>query len=292
MKLRDIYSVSNCTNAKLPAVSFEVFPPKGGCEQYPALYAELNILKKYNPILVSLTWGAGGNNNNSMELVGALRHSLDLNVMAHFTCVCNSFVNVENHIKEIETLGVDNILALRGDEPQDIEVCHMDFRYASDLVSFVKSKTDLSVAVAGYPEGHIEAPDLHTDIKNLKHKLNCGGEVVFTQLFFDNDKFYTYIDLLDKNGISVPVVPGIMPIISYKQVERMTSMARISVPVKLAENLEKYKDSPDDMKKFGIEFASRQCSELIDYGVSGLHFYTLNKSYSTSKILDNITAIV
>lgn len=289
MRLREIYEDKKAGG--FPKISFEVFPPKGGAEQYPALYEELNILKKYKPSIVSLTWGAGGTNNNSMELVRSLRQDLKLNVMAHFTCICNSFKNVENHIKEIESFGIENVLALRGDEPQDIDVCHTDFRYANELVEFIKSKTDLSIGVAGYPEGHIEAESLETDIDNLKRKLDCGGEVVFTQLFFDNDKFFSYIERVRKKGITVPVIPGIMPIISYKQVEKMTSVAKISVPEDLRENLEKYKDNPDDMKKFGIDYAVAQCNELIKSDVCGLHFYTLNKAYSTSKILDNLAAI-
>lgn len=288
MRLRDIYK----GNSGKPKISFEVFPPKGGEEQYPALFEELNLLKKYKPELVSLTWGAGGNNNNSMLLVKTLRHDLDLNVMAHFTCICNSRESVENHIKDIESLGIQNVLALRGDEPKDLKVCHTDFRYANELVSFIKSATDLSVGVAGYPEGHIEAPDLKTDIENLKRKIDCGGEAVFTQLFFDNDKFFSFMDKICHVGITVPVIPGIMPVISAKQVQKMTSMARVSVPSALKSKIEKYADNPDDMKKLGIDYASEQCQKLIDAGVEGLHFYTLNKAYSTSKILDNIAATV
>ncbi len=292
MKLSEIYEDRAIASNGMPKISFEVFPPKGGESEFPALYQELNLLKKYNPALVSLTWGAGGNNNNSMELVKALLIELKLNVMAHFTCICNSKEKVEKHIKEIESLGIENVLALRGDEPQDIEVCHNDFRYANELVSFIKSKTDLSIAVAGYPEGHIEAPDLQTDLENLKYKVDCGADVIYTQLFFDNDVFYSYVEKVRKLGINIPVIPGIMPVISYKQVERMTSMAKISVPTSLRDNLEKYKASPDDIRKFGIEYASIQCAKLIEAGVSGLHFYTLNKAYSTSHILDNIISFV
>lgn len=289
MRLRDIYFNSNDSYERVkPIISFEVFPPKGGCEQYPALYEELKYLKKFNPALVSLTWGAGGNNNNSMELVKALRHDLDLNVMAHFTCICNSRENVENHIKDIELLGIKNILALRGDEPQDIKVCHTDFCYANELVSFIKSKTDLSVGVAGYPEGHIEAPDMKTDIENLKRKVDAGAEAIYTQLFFDNEKFFAYVEMVRNLGINIPIIPGIMPVISYKQVERMISMAKISVPSSLAAKIEKYRDNPDDMKKFGIDYASEQCQQLIDAKVKGLHFYTLNKAYSSARILENV----
>ena len=243
MRLRDIYKDSESCK-----ISFEVFPPKGGEIQYPELYQELKVLKKYNPVLVSLTWGAGGNNNNSMELVKALRHELDLNVMAHFTCICNSKENVESHIKEIETL----------------------------------------VGVAGYPEGHIEAVDLDTDIANLKRKVDAGAEAVFTQLFFENDKFYRYVDKVRSAGITLPIIPGIMPVISLKQVLRMTSMAKISVPSAMMSKLEKYQNNPDDMKKLGIDIASEMCDDLIRNGAQGLHFYTLNKSYSTVKILDNV----
>lgn len=292
MKLSEIYEDRAIASNVMPKISFEVFPPKGGENEFPALYQELNLLKKYNPALVSLTWGAGGKNNNSMELVKSLLLDLNFNVMAHFTCICNSKENVEKHIKEIEALGIENVLALRGDEPQDIDVCHKDFRYASELVTFIKSKTDLSIAVAGYPEGHIEAPDLKTDIDNLKRKVDCGAEAIYTQLFFYNDMYYSYVEKVRKQGIEIPIIPGIMPVISYKQVERMTSMAKVSVPVKMREKLEKFRDCPEDMKKFGIEYASIQCSKLIDFGVCGLHFYTLNKAYSTSHILDNVMSVV
>lgn len=288
MRLRDIYKSNNSGK---PQISFEVFPPKGGEKEYPALYEELKILKNYNPALVSLTWGAGGNNNNSMKLVSALRNKLDLNVMAHFTCICNTRENVENHIKDIESLGIENILALRGDEPKDLTVCSMDFRYANELVKFIKSKTDLSIGVAGYPEGHIEAPDLQTDIDNLKRKVDAGADVIYTQLFFDNEKYYSYLERVRSAGIDLPVIPGIMPVISFKQIERMTSMAKITVPKSLMVQIEKYKDSPCDMKKLGIEYATEQCKDLITNNVCGLHFYTLNKAFSAAHILDNLSLI-
>ena len=151
---------------------------------------------------------------------------------------------------------------------------------------FIKSKTDLSIAVAGYPEGHIESPDLETDLKYLKQKVETGADVIYTQLFFNNDKFYDFVEKVRELGITQPVIPGIMPIISAKQVKKMTSLARIEVPKSICEKLEKY--STADLKEFGIEYASKQCEGLIDFGVKGLHFFTLNRAYSTSKILDNI----
>lgn len=283
MKLNEIYNKQNkyeCT------ISFEVFPPKNPEKHYDDLFSELDTLNKYKPSLISLTYGAGGNNNTSIELTKLLNDKY--NVMAHFTCICNSRQSVINHIQEIQNLGVDNILALRGDIPLDKTLCEKDFHYADELVEFIKSNSNLSVAVAGYPEGHIEAPDLLTDIKNLQKKVEAGAETIFTQLFFDNSKFFSYIEKLQSLKIDLPVVAGIMPIISCKQIERMTTMAKVTIPSKLLAKIEKFKDNPDDMKKLGIDYASEQCCELIKNKVDGLHFYTLNKSYSTAKILENI----
>lgn len=291
MKLKEIYDKKDIrrkgvSDSGKPVISFEIFPPKGGEEQYPALFVELEKLKKYEPALVSLTWGAGGNNNNSFDLIKMVNERF--NVMPHFTCICNSFKNVEEHITDIENLGIDNILALRGDEPQDIKVCHTDFRFANELVRFIKSKSNLSVGVAGYPEGHIETPDLSKDIENLRKKVDEGAEAIYTQLFFDNEKFFSYVELVRDAGIKIPIIPGIMPVLSMKQVLRMTSLAKITVPDALMYKLQKYENNPEDLKKFGVDFASSQCSELIKAGIEGLHFFTLNKADSTSQILSNI----
>lgn len=291
MKLKEIYDKKDIrrngvSESGKPVISFEIFPPKGGVQQYPALFEELEKLKNFNPALVSLTWGAGGNNNNSFDLIKMVNEKF--NVMPHFTCICNSFKNVEEHIIDIENLGIDNILALRGDEPQDIKVCHTDFRYANELVRFIKSKSNLSVGVAGYPEGHIETPDLSIDIENLRKKVDEGAEAIYTQLFFDNKRFFSYVELVRDAGINIPIIPGIMPILSMKQVLRMTSMAKITVPDALMNKLQKYENNSEDLKKFGVDFASSQCSELIKAGVEGLHFFTLNKADSTSQILSNI----
>lgn len=281
MKLNEIYSKKDGLK-----ISFEVFPPKGGEVEYPELLKELECLEKYKPALVSLTWGASGNNNNSFELIKILNERY--NLMPHFTCVCNNFTNVEQHKSNIEILGIENILALRGDVPKNINDYCSDFRYANELVRFIKSKSNLCVGVAGYPEGHIEAVDLSSDIDNLKKKVDEGAEAVYTQLFFDNEKFFRYIEMVRKAGINIPVIPGIMPVISMKQILRMVSMAKITIPAALMRKFEQYENSPLEMRKFGVDFASLQCSELIASGIKGLHFFTLNKAASTSQILDNI----
>ena len=276
MKLREIYSTDKTV------ISFEVFPPKSEPEK---LLKETAILANHNPAFISLTYGAGGNENKSFNLLKNIKNA-GINVMPHFTCITSTKENIEKDIKKLTELGIENILALRGDIPQDKSLMKHDFHYANELVSFIKEKTNLSVGVAGYPEGHIESPDLKTDIDNLKRKVDAGADAIFTQLFFENGFFFDYVNRVRDVGITIPVIAGIMPVISKKQVNKMTSMANISVPKKLKEALEKYPDNA--LLEFGIEFASEQCRGLIKENVKGLHFYTLNKSYSTDKILNNI----
>lgn len=281
MKLSEIYK----RNGELK-ISFEIFPPKNGFEGYQDLLKQLENLSKFNPSLVSLTYGAGGSSNNSTDLVKIL--SSKYNVMTHFTCICNSKSDVDEHVNEISRYNIENILALRGDIPEDKSLCKHDFKYANELVYYLKNRTNLSIGVAGYPEGHIDASDLSEDINNLKKKLDAGANAIFTQLFYDSSKFFKYLELLDKNKIDTPVIAGIMPILSTKQVNKMTSIAKISIPSKLQSKLEKYENSNDDLKKFGIDFVSELCTKLIENNVSGLHFYTLNKSEASRKILENI----
>lgn len=272
MKLKKIYDKF--------AISFEVFPPK---DDDTKLFEELKVLKKYNPAFLSLTYSAGGNGGKSFKPVKDIK-DFDFDIMPHFTCISSTKESVSKDLKDLEDMGIDKILALRGDIPEDKNLIKHDFNYANELVSFIKNKTDLSIAVGGYPEGHIESPDLKTDIENLKRKVDEGADVIFTQLFFDNNKFYDFYELVEKVGINIPIIPGIMPVISKKQIEKMTTLAKISIP----DDLQNALDSYEDLKEFGIDYATKQCIDLINNGVKGLHFYTLNKSYSTGKILDNI----
>ena len=281
MKLKEIYAKNN----NFPVISFEVFPPT---YEYTKLLDEIEILKKYNPGFISLTCGAGGKGSKSIELLQLIQNK-KLNVMPHFTCINSSKESIENGIRDIEKLGVENVLALRGDIPEGYsELNKKDFEFACDLVKFIKEKTSLCVGVAGYPEGHIESPDLKNDIKYLKHKIEMGADAIFTQLFFDTDKFLAYKEILEKNKIYIPLIAGIMPIISKKQVEKMTSMARITIPKKIKNKIDKYATDNKSMLEFGITYAAEQCEKLISNDTIGLHFFTLNKAYSTSKILDNI----
>jgi len=278
MKLREIY------NNNKTVISFEVFPQK---DDEAKLLEEITILNKYNPAFISLTCGAGGKENKSFELLKDIQN-LGINVMPHFTCITSSKKSVEEGLKEIENIGIENILALRGDIPENPELRRYDFNYANELVNYIKAKTNLSIGVAGYPEGHVESPDIKSDIINLKKKVEAGADAIFTQLFFDNNKFFEYIRLVRNEGINIPIIAGIMPIKSYKQIVKMTSLARVTIPENLQTKINKYKEDSKSMTELGIEYASKQCEELINNNVTGLHFFTLNKSYSTSQILNNI----
>ncbi len=285
MELSEIYQQNNYGGVKdfTPKISFEIFPPKNG--NISDLFEELRILKKYNPALVSLTFGAsGGLNRFSFEDIKSIR-DLELNLMPHFTCVSMIKSEIENYIRSIENLGIENILALRGDIPEYLNTDDLDFIHASDLVDFIHTKSTLSIAVAGYPETHIESTNQKEDLKYLKQKVDYGASAIYTQMFFDNDKYYKYCEKVSEMGISIPIIPGIMPVRSLAQVDKMIGMARITFPEKFRQRLEKF---PNDTKQIGIEFCIEQCQNLIDFGVKGLHIFTLNHSDQTSEILENI----
>lgn len=296
MTLREIYSAykmqkTSFFKQKLPVISFEIFPPKNdeNGKKLEKLLTHLEVLKKYNPAFISLTYGAGGTTqNSSLNIIKRIQKDLNLTVMPHFTCVGTSKTGVKNYLDEIQALGIKSILALRGDIPEGIQQLDFDFRYANELVGFIKSQTNLSVGVAGYPEGHIDCTDLRIDLKNLKCKVDAGADAIYTQMFFDNDKFFNFVQLARDEGIEIPILPGILPIMNYQQLEKMLSMAKVTVPKLLMDKLEKYKDNPEDIKKVGIDFASYQCRQLIDAEVAGLHFFTLNTSDTVSQILNHI----
>ncbi|MBR5554740.1 methylenetetrahydrofolate reductase [bacterium] len=282
MKLSELY------NTKKRTISFEVFPPDTD-EKCEKLYLEMIELAKFKPDFISLTYGAGGKNDvQAKEVLNALHERFEFEIMPHLTCVCSNKKFIDESLNFLKQLGTENILALRGDKPNDSEITCTDFHYANELVEYLKAKTNFSIAVAGYPEGHIESKNIEDDIKNLKKKINAGGDAIFTQLFFDNDKFYKYKELVINAGITKPIIAGIMPILNLKQLQKMTTLANVSIPKKLLNKIEEHSEDSNYIKELGIEFASVQCEDLLANETNGLHFFTLNKSYSTSKILTNI----
>lgn len=295
MKLKDIYSNQETVDKKFftnkkPIISFEVFPPKENViTRNQSIIEELDQLMKYDPKLVSVTYGAGGSTKtNSLELTRLIKKDLNIDVMPHFTCKNASKEFIENYLAEIEEECVENVLALRGDIPSGEAITCHDFKYANELVEYINLKTNLAIGVAGYPEGHVESDSLDADILNLKKKVDAGAQVIYTQLFFDNNYFYKYVDLVRAAGIEIPIVPGILPVTNYNQLTRMISLCNVDVPAALKEKLDKHKDDADTIKEIGQNYATMQAKQLIGYGVQGLHFYILNKAFPTCEILESI----
>ena len=287
MKLSEIYAKKD-----KPIISFEVFPPKGEGldEKIEKLFEELKLMCQNKPALISVTYGAGGSNRStSLKIVQELKKHLNQPVMPHFTCVCSSRKYIEEYIKEIEDLGILNILALRGDEPEDIDVCYRDFKSAIELIEYLRGHSELEFAVASYPEKHPKAKTFEDDLNVLKKKQDLGAKVTYTQLFYKNENFYRFYENCLKNNITIPIIPGVLPVCSFKQLSRIVELSGVDIDGKTLEYFEKYKDSKEDTIKAGVEFASKQCEDLLNFGVRGIHFYTLNKARSSCEVIKNIT---
>lgn len=272
--------------------SLEVFPPKDDIsgEKLNLLIQELKSLQQYMPSLVSITYGAGGLGSREKTLICAkkIQDELKFNCMPHFTCAGSTFDFVLKYINDINNLGFNNILALRGDKTKDEKLqsnIKSDFEYASDLIKFIKTNSSIDISAAGYPEGHCEAQSLDNNLNILKIKADCGASSIYTQLFFDNEKFYTYFEKARKLNIDIPIIPGILPITSFNQTYKMTQMCHASIPKKLFQKLEKYQNNKHAIFEIGFEHACTQIKELINFGINEAHFYTLNKAASTENIL-------
>ena len=275
--------------------SFEIFPPKK-TSSVETIYDTLEELKDLKPAFISVTYGAGGSmteagNSKTCEIASIIKNKYDMIPVAHLTCVNSSKAQVEAELKALKENGIENILALRGDINSDIPPCS-DFRYASDLVKFIKEYGDFNISGACYPEGHAEAEDNIQDILNLKNKIEAGVSHLMSQLFFDNSYFYEFRDKARLAGISVPIEAGIMPVTNKSQIERMVSMCGASIPQKLAKIMQRYENEPEELKKAGIDFAIEQIIDLISNGVDGIHLYTMNNPYVARKISESIGSLL
>jgi methylenetetrahydrofolate reductase (NADPH) len=270
-----------------PSVSFEFFPPK--TEQgFTALYQTIEELRPLKPSYVSVTYGAGGSTRQkTVELVERIQREIGIRAMAHLTCVGHNADEIGTILDDLWNGGIRNVLALRGDPPAGqswFVATEGGFEYADQLVKYVKSRHDFSVGIAGYPEGHPQCLNRTRDLENLKRKVDNGGGFIITQLFFDNGEFYRWRDAARTMGIKVPIIAGIMPILNLSQIKRFISMCGAKIPHPLLLKLESLESNPDDVAKAGVEYATRQCQDLLFHGVDGVHFYTLNNSKATVQI--------
>lgn len=269
-------------------VSFEFFPPKKE-EAESILFETIEQLKKYNPDFVSVTYGAAGSSTEkTVEWTRRTRLDYELEVMMHLTCVSATGDALKYTLSELDNMKVKNVLALRGDTPKEEEgqKTLSEFEYASDLVKFLKKNGDYCVGVACYPEGHVQSKSIDQDVEYLKLKQDLGADFAITQLFFTNEYFYRFLDKCEKAGVNIPIVAGIMPITNISQVMRFTQMCGVEVPASIIKAMENKNEA--DMFSLGVDYAVEQCSDLWKNNVSGLHFYTLNRSGATEEVLKRL----
>jgi methylenetetrahydrofolate reductase (NADPH) len=287
MKISDIFEQKERT------FSFEFFPPK---DEISAIDFGVNVgqLMKLSPSFVSVTYGAGGSNSDrTFALVDYLQNKTGLTVMAHYTCVGASKAKVLEDMNYLKSKNVDNLMLLRGDPPKGTSdfAPHPDgFAYASELIEKVSSefKNTFTIGAGCYPEKHPEAATFDDDILHLKEKIDAGADFLITQLFFDNDIYFNFVDKVRKAGIRCRMIPGIIPITSYSQIERFFKLSNTKIPDALMDKLKSAKDNPKRILRTGIDYAIEQCRNLIENGAPGIHFYTLNKSSATVEIFEAI----
>jgi methylenetetrahydrofolate reductase (NADPH) len=289
MRITDLFNKTEHT------FSFEFFPPK---DEISAVDFGINVgqLIKLDPSFVTVTYGAGGSNQErTFSLVDYLQNKIGLSTMAHYTCVGAGRDKIANDMEYLQKIGIENLMLLRGDPPKgstEFSAPENGFSFASDLISFVRGKFSFSVGAAAYPEKHPESGSLDEDIQSLKIKCEAGTDFLITQLFFDNDAYYRFVQKARKAGINHRIIPGIIPITNYKQIKRYVEMTSATFPVDLLEKLETHQDYPDKIYQIGIDHAINQCLDLLKRGAPGIHFYTLNKSRAAVEVFESLPRMI
>jgi len=274
-----------------PVFSFEFFPPKTPAGE-TALLQAIERLQRLDPSFVSVTYGAGGSTREkTLDIVTRIKREFGIESMAHLTCVGHSRGEIDRILDRLRDGGIENVLALRGDAPRGEErfVAPVDgFPFASELVGYIRSRGyEFCLGGAGYPEGHTECRDLALDIQHLRLKVDAGIEFIITQLYYDNADYFAFVRRAREIGITLPIVPGIMPITDRQQIERIASLCGARIPRELLADLDAAGGAESE-EEVGIRWASRQCRELLEAGAPGIHFYTLNKSPATAAILSDL----
>ncbi|MDE5916872.1 MAG: methylenetetrahydrofolate reductase [NAD(P)H] [Oscillospiraceae bacterium] len=272
--------------------SFEIFPPKK-TSPIETVYNTLEKLGDLNPDFISVTYGAAGSTNkvSTCEIASAIKNKYGIVPAAHLPCINYTKEEILQILDEFKSSGIENILALRGDINPDIPP-KKDFKYASELIEFIKANGDFDIAGACYPEGHIECDNIIDDIHNLKRKVDAGAEHLISQLFFDNGCFYSFLEKIRIAGINVPVEAGIMPVVNKNQIERMVSLCGASLPSKFTKMMQKYEHSPEAIRDAGIAYAIDQIVDLVSNGVDGIHIYTMNNPYVARRISEAVESLI
>lgn len=285
MKIKDILAEGR------PTLSFEVFPPKTA-DAYESVEKAASKIAELKPDFMSVTYGAGGGTSDyTVKIASTLKEEYGVTPLAHLTCVSSTREKVHHVLEELKARNIENVLALRGDIPQDGKTPDV-YHYASELIREIKEAGDFCIGAACYPEGHPESKNKEDDLCHLKEKVDCGVDFMTTQMFFDNEVFYQFMDQTVSKQIEVPVFPGIMPITSGKQVKRIGVLSGAALPKNFRKAIEKFGEDDEAMRQVGIAFATEQIIDLIANGVKNIHLYTMNKPETAAEILNNISEII
>ncbi len=285
MKIIDIL------NAKRATLSFEVFPPKTS-DKYETVRAAVDGIAALKPDFMSVTYGAGGGTSDyTVSIARHIKEQFGVTSLAHLSCISSNKTDVKSKLKELKSLGIENILALRGDLPKDF-AGNLDYSYASELVAEIREEGGFCVGGACYPEGHPESPTLFSDIENLKRKVDAGCDFLTTQMFFDNDVFYNFLSKVREAGIYVPIIAGLMPVTNAKSIKRIVGLSGGSLPTRFRRIVERFGDDDRAMTQAGIVYASEQIIDLYANGVRGVHVYSMNKPEVAAAIKANLSYII
>lgn len=282
--------ISQLYGQKKPVLSFEVFPPKKDAP-ISTIFQTLEELAGLSPDYISVTYGAGGGGsvNRTCEIASAIKNKQNVEALPHLTCISNDRAEIHQLVEQLQAENITNVLALRGDPPADPDtVLPGHYRYASDLIADLKSRGDFCIGAACYPEGHIDCLHLRDSAEHLKRKQDAGADFLITQLFFDNDLFWRFLEQTRADGVTLPISAGVMPILSQQQIQRMIFMCGVSLPSAIIKLLHRYEHSPADLRKAGIEHAVRQMEDLISGGVDGVHVYTMNQPAIAASAMERI----
>jgi methylenetetrahydrofolate reductase (NADPH) len=283
--------ISECFGRGQPVVSFEFFPPKTEAG-FARLFETIAELKRLAPSFVSVTWGAGGSTRRqTIEIVTRIEREIGLTAMAHLTCVGSSAAELAEILDRLAAAGLENVLALSGDPPRDqpdYQTPPGGFTYARQLVEFIRSRWSFCIAAACYPETHPRAESPEADLAHLAAKVRAGAQLLITQLFFDNADYFAFVERARAAGIEVPIVPGIMPVVSESNIRRITALSGARIPDALDAELRSAGGDPERTLEVGVAWATVQCRELLARGAPGLHFYTLNQSPATRRIYESL----
>lgn len=282
-------SIKNIFQQKKPVISFEIFPPKKDVD-VATIYNTINQLSGLKPDFISVTYGAAGSKDNrTIEIASTIKNEYHMEALPHMTCITADENRISENIHQLKENHIDNVLALRGDRPKDDTLIKKSrYHYAIDLIQDIRTKGGFSIGAAAYPEGHIECESEKKDLQYLKEKVEAGVDFLISQLFFDNDSFYRFIDRMEKVHIDCKISAGIMPILSKKQIEKMIFMCGASLPAKVVKMLAKYEYQPEELRKHAIEYAVWQVEDLLSHGVDGVHIYTMNRPEIAKGILSRI----